>query len=76
MATTAVLFGLISAITWGAGDFSGGMAVKRSNPYGVVIFAHVISLTLLIAIGLVLGEPLPPLKDLLWGAAAGVSGGM
>ena len=37
MEFTAVFFGLVSAVTWGAGDFSGGMAVKRTNPYGVVI---------------------------------------
>jgi len=72
----AVVFGLVSAITWGAGDFSGGMAVKRSNPYGVVISAHAVSLVLLSALALVLGEPVPPLQDWLWGAAAGLGGGM
>jgi len=74
--TTAILFGLISAITWGAGDFSGGMAVKRSNPYGVVISAHVVSLTLLSLLATIIGEPVPPLRDWLWGAAAGLGGGM
>jgi drug/metabolite transporter (DMT)-like permease len=76
MEYSAVFFGLVSAVTWGAGDFSGGMAVKRTNPYGAVIAAHAISLTLLLALGIVTGEPVPPLTDWLWGGAAGISGGI
>jgi drug/metabolite transporter (DMT)-like permease len=73
---SAVFFGLVSAVTWGAGDFSGGMAVKRTNPYGVVIAAHVISLVLLSVLGVATGEPIPPLHDWLWGGAAGIAGGI
>jgi len=76
MEYSAIFFGLVSAVTWGAGDFSGGMAVKRTNPYGAVIGAHVISLTLLVALGLIIGEPVPPLHDWLWGGAAGLGGGI
>jgi drug/metabolite transporter (DMT)-like permease len=71
---SAVFFGLVSAVTWGAGDFSGGMAVKRTNPYGVVIAAHSLSLILLVALGIITGEPVPPLHDWLWGGAAGIGG--
>jgi drug/metabolite transporter (DMT)-like permease len=71
---SAVFFGLVSAVTWGAGDFSGGMAVKRTNPYGVVIAAHSFSLILLTILGIVTGEPVPPLHDWLWGGAAGIGG--
>ena len=73
---TAVLFGLVSAVTWGAGDFSGGMAVKRSNPYGVVIGAHVMSLFMMVALALIFGEQVPSLADWLWGGAAGLCGGV
>jgi drug/metabolite transporter (DMT)-like permease len=74
MAPISVVFGLISAITWGAGDFNGGLAVKRSNPYGVVMIAHVISLVLLIALALAIGDPLPQPTEWLWGGAAGICG--
>lgn len=74
MASISVMFGLISAITWGAGDFNGGLAVKRSNPYGVVMIAHAISLGLLIVLALALGDPLPQGTDWLWGGAAGICG--
>jgi hypothetical protein len=33
----ALLFGLGSAASWGAGDFSGGLATKRSDVYTVVL---------------------------------------
>jgi drug/metabolite transporter (DMT)-like permease len=52
------------------------MAVKRSNPYGVVIVAHAFSLFLLTALALTLGEPIPQFKDWLWGGAAGICGGV
>jgi drug/metabolite transporter (DMT)-like permease len=73
---SAVFFGLVCAVTWGAGDFSGGMAVKRTNPYGAVIAAHAISLVMLLTLGTITGEPLPPERDLLWGCVAGVGGGI
>ena len=65
MASISVMFGLISAITWGAGDFNGGLAVKRSNPYGVVMIAHAVSLGLLVVLALALGDPLPQGTDWL-----------
>ena len=76
MEFSAVFFGLVSAVTWGAGDFSGGMAVKRTNPYGVVIAAHAFSLILFVTLGIVTGEPVPPLHDWMWGGAAGIGGGI
>lgn len=74
MTPISIFYGLVSAITWGAGDFNGGMAAKRSNPYGVVMIAHAISLVLLIALALALGDPLPQGTDWLWGGAAGICG--
>lgn len=76
MPFTSVIYGLISAVTWGAGDFSGGMAVKRSNPYGVVVVAHVISLFLLLALAIFFGEPVPPFRDWILGGLAGICGGV
>jgi drug/metabolite transporter (DMT)-like permease len=76
MFTAPILFGLLSALTWGAGDFNGGLAVKRSNPYGVVAVAHTISLGLLLLLIAIIREPIPPLRDWLWGGAAGLTGGI
>jgi len=76
MPALSILLGLFSALTWGAGDFNGGLAAKRSNPYGVVAIAHIISLGLLLAFQPIIGEPIPPLQDWLWGGVAGLCGGI
>lgn len=72
----SILFGLGAALTWGAADFNGGLASKRSNPYGVVAVAHSISLGLLLILAIFTGEAIPPRQDWLWGAAAGLVGGI
>jgi drug/metabolite transporter (DMT)-like permease len=70
-----VALGLTAALTWGAGDFSGGVATKRTSPYGVVIVAHIFSLVLLLITALLLREPVPPLASWLWGGVSGLGGG-
>ncbi|MDQ3707553.1 MAG: DMT family transporter [Chloroflexota bacterium] len=72
----AVVYGLASALTWGAGDFSGGLATRRANPYIVVAISQGLGLLLLLALALLVGEPLPPQIDLMWGALAGLAGGI
>jgi drug/metabolite transporter (DMT)-like permease len=71
-----VAFGLASAASWGAGDFSGGVAAKRSNVYGVVIVSQAVGLALLTTLALLLAEPIPAASDLLWGAVGGLAGGV
>jgi drug/metabolite transporter (DMT)-like permease len=70
----AVIFGLASALTWGAGDFSGGLATKRVPVFGVLAIGHGVGLLLLIVLALVSGEPLPTATDLGWGLASGLAG--
>jgi len=74
MPSIAILYGLLSALTWGAGDFNGGLAVKRSNPYGVIAVAHTVSLLLLLMTVFIVSEPIPPLHDWLWGGVSGLAG--
>jgi drug/metabolite transporter (DMT)-like permease len=71
-----LFLGLASAASWGAGDFGGGLAARRSNVYGVVILSQVTGLVLLAGLALLLAEPLPSWADALWGAAAGLAGGL
>lgn len=69
-----ILFGLAAALTWGAGDFSGGIASKRTKALSVVIIAHAFSMVLLLAAAFLLREPFPPLAAWLWGGLAGLGG--
>src|SRR5262245_54008456 len=69
-----VAFGLASALSWGAGDFSGGLATKRAPVWTVVVIGHGVGLLLMIGLALLWGEPLLPSIDLAWGVAAGMAG--
>src|SRR5215212_3600767 len=70
----AVVFGLASALSWGAGDFSGGLVSKRAPILGVILLGHAIGLALLVGLALAWGERLPTSLDMIWGAAAGLAG--
>jgi drug/metabolite transporter (DMT)-like permease len=72
----AVAFGLASALSWGAGDFSGGLATKRASVFGVLAISHTAGLLLLIVLALVWAEPLPSATSLSWGIAAGLAGAL
>ena len=48
--TLAITYGLSSALTWSAGDFSGGFATKRGNVFAVIFFSQVTGGGLLLAI--------------------------
>jgi drug/metabolite transporter (DMT)-like permease len=74
--TPGILLGLASAASWGAGDFAGGLAARRRNAFGVVLVSQALGLVLLASLALLLAEPLPSWPDLVWGAAAGLAGGL
>lgn len=67
-----VFFGLMAAISWGAGDFSGGFASKRANVYSVVLITQTVGVFLLAASAYLMAEEMPPLGGMIWGAVAGV----
>lgn len=68
----AVFFGLASAVSWGAGDFGGGFASKRTRALSVVFFSQLTGLLILLGIAAATRAPLPPWRDLLLAGSAGV----
>jgi drug/metabolite transporter (DMT)-like permease len=69
-----VLLGLASAASWGAGDFSGGLASRRAPVFGVLVVGQLAGTSIVAATALLLGEAAPPWPSVAWAAAAGVSG--
>ncbi|MGI8771449.1 MAG: EamA family transporter [Acidobacteriaceae bacterium] len=66
-----------SAIVWGGGDFSGGVAVKAAggtmrSAFRVVLISHTISLTILLLLTLIWGGPHPSGVTVAWGLVAGI----
>ncbi len=72
--TLAITFGLGSAVAWGAGDFSGGLASRKGNLLGVIFASQFLGGLLLVALGLMFSESIPPLPYLFYGGLAGVFG--
>jgi drug/metabolite transporter (DMT)-like permease len=72
----SVVFGLLSALTWGAGDFGGGRATRRGPVFGVVIVTQAVGIALSGVVAIVRGEPAPGPADLGWAALAGLAGGL
>ena len=73
-AVQAALFALGSAAAWGAGDFSGGLASKRSSPISVTLISNPFGLVCLLALALLKHSALPSTHDLIVGFAAGACG--
>ena len=69
-----VFFGLVSALTWGSGDLSGGVASRRSNQYRVLYMTALMGVLILAALALLRSEPLPQGIDLVLAATAGICG--
>jgi len=69
-----VVFGLAASLSWGSGDFSGGLASRKAHVFSVVVAVYIAGLVLLSILALASAEPLPSWRDVLWGASAGLAG--
>ena len=72
--SAVVLLGLTSAITWGAGDFGGGILSRRAPLFGVVAGTQLIGMLAALAVALARGEPVPQGADVSWSLAGGLTG--
>ncbi len=63
---------LSAAASWGAADFSGGIAAKTANVFGVVVVAHAVGLVFMLLLAVLSAEPIPGWNSLLWGIIAGL----
>jgi drug/metabolite transporter (DMT)-like permease len=70
----SILYGILSAGTWGAADFIGGLASKHTSPYRVLFLAEIAGLIPFIVIALLIRETVPPLGDMLLGAVSSLVG--
>ncbi len=70
----SILFGLLSALSWGGGDFFGGLASRKAGAYRAVLYAEVIGLAMLFGALVFTGESQPPLQKMLLAGLAGAIG--
>ncbi|HET7483434.1 MAG TPA: DMT family transporter, partial [Actinomycetota bacterium] len=70
------LFGLLAAATYGTADFLGGRASRRADVFTVVLVSQLIGTLPTLAVVPLFASQGPPLRAILWGAAAGIGGGI
>ena len=70
----SIVYGILSATTWGAADFMGGLASKRTSPYRVLFLAEIAGLLPFTALALLLREPIPAAVDMILGAGSSLLG--
>jgi drug/metabolite transporter (DMT)-like permease len=69
----AIVLALGCAVVYGAADFLGGLASRKTSVFGVVALSQIIGLAALLALLPWLGGPVDA-ADLWWGAASGLAG--
>ncbi|HEY5983509.1 MAG TPA: DMT family transporter [Anaerolineales bacterium] len=60
----SILYGLISALVWGAGDFTGGLASRKTGAFRVVLFAEIVGMLVLTPVAFAVGDVIP--DNLAW----------
>jgi drug/metabolite transporter (DMT)-like permease len=66
----------VAALTWGSGDFGGGLLARRSPVLAVVMISQLVGTVIALAVSLVRGETMPLPTDFPWSVAGGLSGGI
>lgn len=70
----SILYGIVSAASWGAADFIGGLASKRTKPYRVLFLAEIAGMIPFTILAILLREQMPPWQDMLLGAGSSLVG--
>jgi drug/metabolite transporter (DMT)-like permease len=63
-------------VTWGTGDFGGGLLSRRAPLFGVVLASQLVGTVVALALALIRGESLPLTADIGWSIAGGLAGGI
>lgn len=70
----AIAYGIGSALAWGTGDFTAGVASRKNGVLSVLLFSQMFGALLLFSLAYLLPISFPPLKDMMLGSLAGVVG--
>jgi len=69
-----ILYGLFSALSWGSGDFAGGLASRKLGAYRAVFWADLLGLLIILPVAAIYWEPFPSVEVLVNSAMGGALG--
>ena len=70
----SIIYGIFAAFSWGAGDFSGGLASRKMGAYRAVFWGDLLGLLIILPIMLALHEPIPSSTVFIDASIGGVLG--
>jgi drug/metabolite transporter (DMT)-like permease len=70
----SILYGLFAAVGWGAADFTGGLASRRTGAYRTVLYGEVVGLFFIISAVILIKEARPAWPALALAGTAGAIG--
>lgn len=70
----SIFLGLLAALGWGAGDFTGGIASRKTGAYRTVFYGEVIGIFVLFFVIAIFSEPIPDLRSWMFAMLAGALG--
>jgi drug/metabolite transporter (DMT)-like permease len=70
----SIIFGLAAAFSWGAADFTGGLASRKTGAYQTVFYGEVVGILLISAVVIGFWQPVPPVQVWLLAFSAGILG--
>jgi uncharacterized membrane protein len=72
--TLGVVLALASALVWGSGDFCGGRAATRHDPFQVLGLSALSGITMLLLMAAAVSEAFQLDRSMWWACAAGIGG--
>jgi drug/metabolite transporter (DMT)-like permease len=69
-----ILYGIASALFWGAGDFAGGLSSRKVGAYRAVLYADFFGLVILLVVSMVYRESVPSTNGIITSALGGLLG--
>jgi drug/metabolite transporter (DMT)-like permease len=69
-----VVLGVLSAVSWGLGDFGGGFTSRRAPVAGVLLLSQVTGAAMSLGLAVALGEATPARADVAWSLASSLFG--
>jgi drug/metabolite transporter (DMT)-like permease len=69
-----IVYGLLSAVVWGSGDFFGGRAALKTNQYQAMFLGGFTGWLVLLILMVLFQEPILQVESLGWALSAGVCG--
>lgn len=76
MPVAVISLGLLSALSWGMGDFGGGLVSRRTPVAGVLLLSQLFGAALSLGVAAGLRESAPPAADIGWALASSLGGAL